>query len=75
MNGSTLLLRPEPETQQQNEADKDILMLGLFLDFLSRQALATTDPGPEQFTEAIAAEQNYLQAGVTIDAGDETCGE
>jgi len=41
LDDSTLLLRLEPEEQQQGEADEDSLMLGLFLDFLSRQALAS----------------------------------
>jgi antitoxin PrlF len=64
------LLRLEPEEQQQGEAEEDTLMLGLFLDFLSRQAL-TADQGPVLFTEAMAADDDELLAGVTVDAAGE----
>ncbi|MFO0056936.1 MAG: hypothetical protein ACK55B_03845 [Cyanobacteriota bacterium] len=66
----TLLLRLEPEEQQQVEAEEDTLMLGLFLDFLSRQAL-TADQGPVLYTEAMAADDDELLAGVAVDAADE----
>ena len=46
LDHSTLLLRLEPEEQRQGEAEEDSLMLGLFLDFLSRQAL-TADQAPQ----------------------------
>jgi antitoxin PrlF len=72
-NATTLLLRLEPEEQPQGEADEDSLMLGLFLDFLSRQALAA-DEGPVLYSEAMAAEDEELLAGVTFDAADETGG-
>ena len=45
LDDNTLLLRLEPEEQQQSEAEEDTLRLGLFLDFLSRQA-RTVDQGP-----------------------------
>jgi antitoxin PrlF len=48
-------------------------MLGLFLDFLSRQAL-TSDQGPVIYTEAMAADDDELLAGVTVDAADEPLG-
>ena len=70
LNDSTLLLRLEPEEQQQGEVEEDSLMLGLFLDFLSRQAL-TADQGPVLYTEAMAADDDELLAGVAVDAADE----
>jgi antitoxin PrlF len=70
LNDNTLLLRLEPEEQQQGEAEEDSLMLGLFLDFLSRQAL-TSDQGPVLYTEAMAADDDELLAGVTVDAAGE----
>lgn len=73
LNDTTPLLRLDPEEQPQGEADEDSLMLGLFLDFLSRQAL-TAEQGPVPYTEAMAAEDEELLAGVTVDAADETGG-
>ena len=48
-------------------------MLGLFLDFLSRQALSA-EGGPVPYTEAMASEDEELLAGVTVDAADQTGG-
>ena len=73
LDENTLLLRLEPEEPQQGETEEDGLMLGLFLDFLSRQAL-TAEGGPVPYTEAMAAEDEELLAGVTVDAADETGG-
>ena len=73
LDDRTLLLRLEPEEQQQGEAEEDSLMLGLFLDFLSRQAL-TADQGPVLYTEAMAADDDELLAGVTVDAAGEPLG-
>ena len=70
LDDTTLLLHLEPEQQQQGVAEVESLMLGLFLDFLSRQAL-TSDQGPVLYTEAMAADDDALLAGVTIDAADE----
>jgi antitoxin PrlF len=70
LDDSTLLLRLEPEEQQQGEAEEDSLMHGLFLDVLSRQAL-TADQGPVLYTEAMAADDDELLAGVAVDAADE----
>ena len=70
LDDTTLLLHLEPEQQQQGVAEEESLMLGLFLDFLSRQAL-TSDQGPVLYTEAMAADDDALRAGVTIDAADE----
>jgi antitoxin PrlF len=68
-----LLLLLEPEAQLQGEAEEDSLMLGLFLDFLSRQAL-TADQGPLLYTEAMAADDDELLASASVDATDETHG-
>ena len=68
LNDTTLLLRLEPDEQPQSEADENSLMLGLFLDILSRQAL-NADQGPVPYTEAMAAEDEELLAGVTVDGG------
>ena len=70
LDDSTLLLRLDPEQQQEGVEEEESLMLGLFLDFLSRQALAT-DPGPVLYTQAMAADDDDLLAGVTVDATDE----
>jgi len=48
-------------------------MLGLFLDFLSRQALAAKD-GPVVYTQAMADEDEELLAGVPLDPGPEATG-
>lgn len=69
LSDNTLLLRLEPPEQQDSEGDGDSLMLALFLDFLSRQAL-TTDGGPLLYTEAMAADDDELLAGVVVDAVD-----
>jgi antitoxin PrlF len=69
LDDRTLLLRFEPEAQQQDKAVEDSLILGLFLDFLSRQAL-TADPGPLIYSEAMAVDDEELLAGVTDDAAD-----
>ena len=70
LDDSTLLLRLDPEQQQAGVVEEESLMLGLFLDFLSRQAL-TSDQGPVLYTEAMAADDDELLAGVTVDAADE----
>ena len=73
LDATTLLLRLEPAEQPQGEEDEESLMLGLFLDFLSRQALAAED-GPVPYSEAMAADDEELLAGVTVDAADPTGG-
>jgi antitoxin PrlF len=73
LDDTTLLLRLEPEEQPQGQSEEDSLMLGLFLDFLSRQAL-TSDQGPVLYIEAMAADDDKLLAGVSVDATDETHG-
>ena len=73
LDDHTLLLRLEPEEQQKIDAEQDNLLLGLFLDFLSRQALKA-DQGPVLYSEAMAAEDDDLLAGVTAAAADGTSG-
>ena len=70
LSDDTLLLRLDPVQPEEAEADEDSLLLGLFLDFLSRQAL-TSDAGPVLYTEAMAAEDEELLAGVSVDAAEE----
>ena len=66
----TLLLRLESPEPLNTDAEEDSLMLGLFLHFLSRQALSS-DQAPVLHTEAMAAEDDDLLAGVSVDAGQE----
>ncbi|MEA5414869.1 hypothetical protein [Synechococcus sp. BA-132 BA5] len=73
LSDTILLLRMESPAQSEGEADDDSLMLGLFLDFLSRQAL-TADDGPVPYTEEMAAADDELLAGVTVDAADRARG-
>lgn len=68
LSETTLLLRLEPAEPQADDSDEDSLMLGLFLDFLTRQAL-TAEQGPTVYTEAMAAEDDELLAGVEIEQG------
>jgi antitoxin PrlF len=42
-------------------------MLSLFLDFLTKQALLNPDAELEAYTEAMAAEDEELMAGVELD--------
>ena len=66
LDGTTLLLRLEPQVQENKEPEDESLLLGLFLDFLTRQALKG-DPGPHSYTEAMAADDDALLAGVEVD--------
>jgi antitoxin PrlF len=70
LDETTLLLSLEPEERQQGETEEDSLMLGRFLDVLSRQAL-TSDQGPVLYTDAMAADDEELLAGVMVEAADE----
>ena len=73
LSENTLLLRLASPEPQNTDAEEDSLMLGLFLDFLSRQALST-DQAPVLYTEAMAAEDDDLLAGVSVDADQEAPG-
>jgi antitoxin PrlF len=63
IDDNTLLFRRLPKSQEDEESDE--LMLSLFLDFLTKQALANSDE-IEEYTEAMAAEDEELMAGVEI---------
>lgn len=67
LSNDTMLLRFEPSERQSREPEDESLMLGLFLDLLTRQAL-TAAAGPVPYTEAMAAEDDELLAGYTLDA-------
>jgi antitoxin PrlF len=73
LSDNTLLQRLESPEPQNTDAEEDSLRLGLFLDFLSRQALSS-DQGPVLYTEAMAAEDDDRLAGVSVDAGQEAPG-
>ncbi len=66
LSGNTLLLRLEPQVQADTEPEDESLLLGLFLDFLTSQALMG-DPGPRLYSEAMAADDDALLAGVEVD--------
>jgi antitoxin PrlF len=63
LDDNTLLFRRQPTPR--DEEDSDELMLSLFLDFLTKQALANPDE-VEAYTKAMAAEDEDLMAGVDI---------
>jgi antitoxin PrlF len=66
LSNDTLLMRFEPSERPNGEPEDGSLMLGLFLDLLTREAL-TVETGPLPYTEAMAAEDDELLAGVTVD--------
>ncbi len=66
LSGNTLLLRLEPQVQADTEPEDESLLLGLFLDFQTRQAMMG-DPGPRLYSEAMAADDDALLAGVEVD--------
>lgn len=70
LDGNTLLLRLEPSAPHGEDIEDNGLMLGLFLDFLSRQAFAAKD-GPVLYTQAMAADDEELLVGVSVDSGAE----
>ncbi len=64
INSDTLLVRLQLQSLEQ---EKDELMLSLFLDFLMEDALRNPDE-LESYTEAMAAEDDELIAGVVLDS-------
>ena len=66
LSNDTLLMRFEPSERHNGEPEDESLMLGLFLDLLTREAL-TVATGPLPYTGALAAEDDELLAGVTVD--------
>lgn len=67
LSDNTLLPRLEPTELDATETEDESLMLGLFLDVLSRQALMAT-PGPVTYAEAMSAEDDDLLGGVPVEA-------
>jgi antitoxin PrlF len=63
IDDNTLLFRRQSKLQEDDNGDE--LMLSLFLDFLTKQALANPDE-VEAYTKAMAAEDEELIAGVAI---------
>jgi antitoxin PrlF len=63
LNDNTLLIRLEP---QPIEPESDDLMLSLFLDLVTKDAL-TNPEHLEAYTEEMADEDDELLAGVIID--------
>ncbi len=63
IDSDTILIRRD--VQEQTSQDEDELMLSLFLDFLTRQALLETSE-IEAYTEAMSAEDDELMAGVVL---------
>jgi antitoxin PrlF len=63
LNDNTLLVRLEP---QPVEPDSDDLMMSLFLDLVTKDAL-TNPEHLEAYTEEMADEDDELLAGVVID--------
>jgi antitoxin PrlF len=64
---NTLLVKLEPPTSEANQEEADnSLMLSLFLDFISKDALQNSDH-LEPYTEVMSTEDDELLAGVEID--------
>jgi antitoxin PrlF len=63
------LLHLEPAPQAEEDREEESLMLGLFLDFLTRQALSD-EAGPMPYTEAMALDDDDLLDGVSLAADD-----
>jgi antitoxin PrlF len=69
LSETTLLLHLEPAPPAEEEPQEESLMLGLFLDFITRQALSA-EAGPMPYTEAMAREDDDLLDGVSLAADD-----
>ncbi|NJM76740.1 MAG: hypothetical protein HC852_14305 [Acaryochloridaceae cyanobacterium RU_4_10] len=63
IDSDTILIRRE--VQAQKEQKEDELMLSLFLGFLMKQSLSNSSE-IEAYTEAMAAEDDALIAGVVV---------
>jgi antitoxin PrlF len=63
IDSDTILIRRE--AQGQKEQKEDELMLSLFLGFLMKQSLSNSSE-IEAYTEAMAAEDDALIAGVVV---------
>ena len=65
LNDNTLLVKLEPQLVEP-VADEDDLILSLFLDLITKDALANPQH-LEAYTQAMADEDDELLAGVSID--------
>jgi antitoxin PrlF len=65
LNDNTLLVRLEPQPVEP-DSDSDDLMMSLFLDLVTKDAL-TNPEHLEAYTEEMADEDDELLAGVVID--------
>jgi len=66
MNDRKLLLPLDRAGMVQDEAEDESLMLGLFLDFLTCEALRAAD-GPVPYSAAMAALDEELLAGLVVE--------
>ena len=63
----TLLIKLEPvEVESESDVENNELMLSLFLDFITKDALKNSDR-LEAYTEAMAQDDDELLEGVEID--------
>jgi antitoxin PrlF len=63
----TLLIKLEPvEVERESDEENNELMLSLFLDFITKDALKNSDR-LEAYTEAMAQDDDELLEGVEID--------
>ncbi|MEE3718564.1 hypothetical protein V2H45_17630 [Tumidithrix elongata RA019] len=67
LSDDTLLVKLEPNQVNLDEEDEQELMLSLFLDFITKDALQTPS-NLEPYTEAMAQADDELLAGVVIDS-------
>jgi antitoxin PrlF len=65
LSDDTVLVKLEPQPVEA-ESDSDDLMLSLFLDFITKDAL-TNPEQLEAYTEAMSDEDDELLAGVVVD--------
>jgi antitoxin PrlF len=63
---NTLLVKLEPAPPEPEEEEEDNLILSLFLDFITKDALKNSDR-LEAYTAEMAQEDDQLLAGVEID--------
>jgi len=63
---NTLLVKLEPAPTEPEDEDEDSLILSLFLDFITKDALKNSDR-LEAYTEEMAQEDDELLAGVELD--------
>jgi antitoxin PrlF len=66
LNDRKLLVQLDRAGPAQDEAEDESLMLGLFLDFLTCEALSAAG-GPVPYSAAMAAHDEELLAGVVVE--------